>query len=200
MEGRTPSEIARELGIKRNAVDAILHRARRSLAAKLDGGGVLGRLRTVRVPHPVPRAPRDDAVTSVDPSGQAAPAGLAFATMGMAAVLSLSGTASAVVTEQPTVRATSAAHSAVTESVRKVEKAPVTRSAPLERVQKVAQSTYEMDVVRAPVTNPVTGEQEETRIWISAEPTGGRRSVVDDVLEPIFMGCVANGACTEYRR
>ena len=42
MDGRTPTEIARELGIKRNAVDAILHRARRSLAAKLDGGGVLG--------------------------------------------------------------------------------------------------------------------------------------------------------------
>jgi hypothetical protein len=35
MEGTSPVEIARELGIKRNAVDAILHRAKRGLATRL---------------------------------------------------------------------------------------------------------------------------------------------------------------------
>jgi RNA polymerase sigma factor (sigma-70 family) len=37
MEGCTPGEIARELGIKRNAADALLHRARRALASRLEG-------------------------------------------------------------------------------------------------------------------------------------------------------------------
>ena len=37
--GRSAAEIARHLGIKRNAADALLHRARRSLAAKLEAVG-----------------------------------------------------------------------------------------------------------------------------------------------------------------
>jgi len=36
LRGLTPADIARELGIKRNAADALLHRARRSLASKLE--------------------------------------------------------------------------------------------------------------------------------------------------------------------
>jgi RNA polymerase sigma-70 factor, ECF subfamily len=35
MQGRSPAEIARDLGIKRNAADALLHRARRTLASRL---------------------------------------------------------------------------------------------------------------------------------------------------------------------
>jgi RNA polymerase sigma factor (sigma-70 family) len=36
LRGMTPADVARELGIKRNAADALLHRARRSLASKLE--------------------------------------------------------------------------------------------------------------------------------------------------------------------
>jgi len=45
LRGMTPADIARELGIKRNAADALLHRARRSLASKLESmRGALGTL------------------------------------------------------------------------------------------------------------------------------------------------------------
>jgi len=39
MHGLSPAEIARELGIKRNAADALIHRARRSLASHLRSEG-----------------------------------------------------------------------------------------------------------------------------------------------------------------
>lgn len=42
MRGLRPAEIARELGIKRNAADALLHRARRQLASKLSRHSALG--------------------------------------------------------------------------------------------------------------------------------------------------------------
>lgn len=52
LEGAGPAEIANELGLKRNAADALLHRARRFLASKLEdvrdsawGGVLLTRLR-----------------------------------------------------------------------------------------------------------------------------------------------------------
>jgi RNA polymerase sigma factor (sigma-70 family) len=44
IEGFKPSEIARELGIKRNAVDQLLHRAKRSLASSIERRGALGGL------------------------------------------------------------------------------------------------------------------------------------------------------------
>jgi RNA polymerase sigma-70 factor, ECF subfamily len=201
MDGRSPQEIARELGIKRNAVDAILHRARRSLAAKLDGRGVLGVFGLIgfRVRSLTRRV--SDAVLSVDPSGQAAPAGLAaFATMGMAAVLTFTAPGSAAGAPRA-IGTPDAARPAVTETVRTVEPKTVARAEPaVERVREVARRAYEMEVVRTPVTNPVTGEQDEAFISITGEPTGQERSLIDDVLEPIFMDCAARGRCAEHKR
>jgi RNA polymerase sigma-70 factor, ECF subfamily len=90
MEGRTPVEIARQLGIKRNAVDAILHRARRSLAAKLDGGGVLGLVgvAVLRLRTAARRA--GEMITAFDPSGQIGPATMSLAAVGLAAFLTVS--------------------------------------------------------------------------------------------------------------
>jgi RNA polymerase sigma-70 factor (ECF subfamily) len=200
MEGRTPAEIARELGIKRNAVDAILHRARRSLPAKLDGGGIVGALALFgfRIRFLARRI--TNAIVTVDPNGQAAPAGLAIATVGMAAVLSLSGPVSGAFS-QPDVHTTKLPSPSVSETVKKVTNASVASDEPIERVKKaVAPTTYKMEVVGAPAVNPVTGEKDELGIWVSNEPTGGRRSVMDDLLEPLFEECAARGTCTEYKR
>lgn len=112
MEGRTPADIARELGIKRNAVDAILHRARRSLAAKLDGGGILGVFGLVGLRLRLLARRVSDAVVSLDPSGQTAPTGLVVATMGMAAVLTFSSPATAASTA-PSVAAPASAGQAL---------------------------------------------------------------------------------------
>jgi RNA polymerase sigma-70 factor, ECF subfamily len=90
MDGRTPVEIARVLGIKRNAVDAILHRARRSLAAKLDGGGVLGVFGVVALRLRMIGRRVGEALASVDPTGQYGPAGLGIAAVGLAAILTVS--------------------------------------------------------------------------------------------------------------
>jgi RNA polymerase sigma-70 factor, ECF subfamily len=200
MDGRTPQEIGRELGIKRNAVDAILHRARRSLAAKLDSGGVLGVFGLIgfRVRLFARRA--SDAVLSVDPSGQATPAGIAaFATMGMAAVLTFSSPGSVAAatraSDTPDV-----ARAVITRTVRNVDQKIVAKAEPVERFREVAGTAYEMEVVRAPVKNPVTGERDEAWISITGEPTGGQRSVIDDVLEPIFVDCTARGRCAEHQR
>lgn len=42
LAGKGPAEISKELGIKRNAADALLHRAKRALASKVRGDGLLG--------------------------------------------------------------------------------------------------------------------------------------------------------------
>lgn len=88
MSGLRPAEIARELGIKRNAADALLHRARRQLATKLDPSkvtlGVLGILVT-RLRAATRRIV--DSVFSLDPSGSLTQAASGLAAIGIAAVL-----------------------------------------------------------------------------------------------------------------
>jgi RNA polymerase sigma factor (sigma-70 family) len=194
MDGRTPTEIARELGIKRNAVDAILHRARRSLAAKLDGGGVLGVFGLIGFRMRLLARRVSDAVLSVDPSGQIAPAGIAFATMGMAAVLTFGVPGAGVVTPRA-LGASNAVHR-IANAPGGIDGKAVTGSAQVERVRGATRKAVEVQIVkRTPVTNPVTGEEGEAGIWISREPTGGERNVFDDVLDPVFAGCAASGHC-----
>lgn len=88
MTGSRPAEIARELGIKRNAADALLHRARRQLALKLDPSratlGLIG-LVVLRVRMGLRRLA--DAVANVDPTGSAVQATAGIAVAGVAAVL-----------------------------------------------------------------------------------------------------------------
>jgi RNA polymerase sigma-70 factor (ECF subfamily) len=194
MDGRTPTEIARELGIKRNAVDAILHRARRSLAAKLDSGGVLGVFGLIGVRTRLLARRVSDAVLSIDPSGQAAPAGIAFAAMGMAAVLTFGGPAGTAATPRA-LDATNVVQK-IANATDGVDGKAVTKSSPVQRVREATRKTVEMEIVkRTPVTNPVTGEEGEAGIWIRREPTGDERNVFDDVLDPVFTGCAASGHC-----
>jgi RNA polymerase sigma-70 factor, ECF subfamily len=93
MAGSNPAEIALQLGIKRNAVDAILHRARRNLAAKLQGSGVLGwvGLLGIRLRSAVRRTAHH--AHTMELLGQAAPAATGLAALGLAAVISFSSPA-----------------------------------------------------------------------------------------------------------
>lgn len=200
MEGRSPNDIARELGVKRNAVDAILHRARRSLAAKLNGGGVLSVFGALGFRLRVLARRVSDSVLSVDPSGQSASAGLAaFATMGMAAVLTFGGSANAK-TPTDVRRSTDVAVAKVTPP-NETSELKVTEAAPIERGPVAALKRYDMDVIeKTPVTNPVTGDEGQAGVSVTLEPTGEERSVLDDVWEPIFAGCAARGHCAVRER
>jgi len=100
MRGETPADIARTLGIKRNAADALLHRARRRLASILREsgqafGGFLGvwglklKLRSLRVATFFSRH---------DPSAALAQAVSAVAAVSIAGVIAVAGTQGAAPT------------------------------------------------------------------------------------------------------
>ncbi|MEX2392908.1 MAG: sigma-70 family RNA polymerase sigma factor [Actinomycetota bacterium] len=89
MQGLTPADIARELGIKRNAADAVLHRARRTLATKLRSAqGAFGAFGVISIN--LKRAMRriGEFGTMFDPSTSIAGAATTLAAVGIAAVLS----------------------------------------------------------------------------------------------------------------
>jgi RNA polymerase sigma factor (sigma-70 family) len=92
MRGETPADIARSLGIKRNAADALLHRARRRLASILrESGEAFGAFLGVWGL----RARRAASVlTRNDPSTIFAQAASAVAAVSIAGVLAMSGGAS----------------------------------------------------------------------------------------------------------
>lgn len=199
MEGRTPADIARSLGVKRNAVDAILHRARRSLAARLDGTGALGLVAIIVVRLRVIGRRIAGAVGSVDPSGQAAPAAVTLATMGLAAVLTLAaapkGAAAPTETTSTVVR---------TDTTRTVKDTQAVDVAPRPSVQDAQAPVtpvkeYQVDVVKAPVTDPITGEKGESGIWIEYYPSEGLATPVDPLIGVAFEGCVSSGYCAEQR-
>lgn len=90
MQGLGPAEIARELGIKRNAADALLHRARRRLASRLAPQSLSGLAALVWLRVKSGAKALSDTLASVQPSSASlAPASAALATMGVATLLFL---------------------------------------------------------------------------------------------------------------
>lgn len=98
LDGETPAEIAQRLGIERNAADALLHRARRSLAthlrsvrAELHGLALLAFVKVRTLAH-----------RSTDPNTSLVASGSApFAAAAFAVVLASGGAAVAPATEAP---------------------------------------------------------------------------------------------------
>lgn len=94
MDGLTPAHIARELGIKRNAADALLHRARRRLASKLEPGsaafGVIG-LMWARLRSGLRRV--SDVLSASDPTGSLASSASGIAAVAAVAALAVSSPA-----------------------------------------------------------------------------------------------------------
>jgi RNA polymerase sigma factor (sigma-70 family) len=188
MDGRTPQEIGRELGIKRNAVDAILHRARRSLAAKLDSGGVLGVFGVIgfRIRSVVRRAAA--AFVHADPSGQTVATASGLVAVSLAAVVSLSPNATAApksASELEPVRAIAtqveATHAGATDNV-------------VERVARDVRGTA--DRVRTTTrefgTSIRTANGEDVQVGLAErERADGRRSL----LGPLLRSIVTDNAC-----
>lgn len=200
MGGLRPAEIARELGIKRNAADALLHRARRQLASKLDPGrGALGLIGLVvlRLRTGVRRVV--DAVAGLDPSGSAAQAGAGLAVAGLAAVLlamSPNGT------ELPKSEAGPIAVE-VDAATNPDPVAPVTEKASVgaqnvisEKVQKVVHQKVSAGRVR----NPYNGKDEDLitiEHWYypeDASPLGGALDPVVEQVVNVSCGRTA-GSC-----
>jgi RNA polymerase sigma-70 factor (ECF subfamily) len=88
LRGMTPADIARELGIKRNAADALLHRARRSLASKLESmrGAFAALPLVVRARYLARRI--SAAISAVDPTGGLVAAATALSALTVAGALS----------------------------------------------------------------------------------------------------------------
>jgi RNA polymerase sigma factor (sigma-70 family) len=200
MEGRTPTEIARALGIKRNAVDAILHRARRSLASKLDGRGLFGLIGIGSLRVRVMMRRVSEMVTSVDPSGQVTPAAAALATVGMAAVFTLGGGAGQAATPRVTrAQAVPVVHATATKAAPAKIATEARSTAATSPKRIIAEHTYEVDVIGTD-TNPVTGQEDDGGVAIIWEPDAGRRTPASEVVDVIFEGCVSAGPCTEQGR
>ncbi len=205
MDGRTPTEIARELGIKRNAVDAILHRARRSLAAKLDGGGVFGVLGvfSLRLRSLVRRL--TEFTVGADPSGNISGTTTTLAAAGLAAALTLASPAAgaASVAAQPPIAGhedrSSHAEAESTSSVSRGNALSEKMSHGPDHARSAARSTYEMRV--GAFGSEGSGTKDEASIAeVSYDPEKNGRGPLDPLLESLFSNCASNGACAERRR
>lgn len=96
-EGLKPAEIARSLGIKRNAVDQLLHRARRVLASRFDPRAVAGAIGVLAARVRVRVRALSQQVGSTPLTEMLSVHGLTLVTFGLAAVLSVAGVSSATV-------------------------------------------------------------------------------------------------------
>jgi RNA polymerase sigma-70 factor (ECF subfamily) len=203
MQGRSPAEIARVLGIKRNAADAILHRARRTLASSLGPKALWGSvvLAWFRMRAGTKHAAHTLAAWSPD-SAAVAPVGVSIATVGLAAVLTLGASGQASTSGRGQLQ-----DSALAAAQRTLGRAPTTARASevAPRVEApgpedVAPS-YEMSI-DAPVRNPATNGDEDEILGIRYRPDEDGvlldgRSPIDDVLAPAFERCADAGDCSE---
>jgi RNA polymerase sigma-70 factor, ECF subfamily len=170
MQGLTPLEIARELGIKRNAADALLHRVKRRLAAQLDPGratlGILG-LFVLRLRAGVRRVV--DSMLGLDPSGSFASAAGGLAAVGIVAALAVSGAAT-----QAAARSVDA---------RPVVSVAAARSGPgiatsdaasrIAASAAVRESRRDIASAGTEITNPTTGKQDEVGVEFWYNPDDG---------------------------
>jgi RNA polymerase sigma-70 factor (ECF subfamily) len=195
MDGRSPMEIARALGVKRNAVDAILHRARRSLAARLEGGAALLGVIGIRVRAFFRRAA--EVVSSVDPAGHSTQSGLAVGAVGFAAVLTFGGSAA------PT--AADGTRSATMSAKMTVDATPsdavATKPAPAvgEELRPTASKAraarvYEMRI--GPRLGADDRDEDAPRIAdVTYDPNKNGHTSVDDILQAALDACVATQHC-----
>ena len=190
MQGQSPAEIARELGIKRNAADAILHRARRSLASKLGprtAWGVVAlpftRLRT-NVRHAL------HTLASWSPgSVDAAPLGVSLASAGLVAILTVTSPTPAPAVERPVTPQTDVDSFLPSDGRAAGAKttAESTRGASATDVAKVDAPPYKISSrglrFGEGSTNSGGGD-----IGVTYDPDSRGRGPLDDLLEPAIRG------------
>ena len=157
MEGMTPAQIARELGIKRNAADALLHRARRRLASNLGPSPTLGLVAAILVRLRGGARRFTDTLGNLDPTGSLAQATAGLAAVGMAALLVV----------------TTPAQRGATEIVRAPDEATRSASA-VEPVRAAADERAEVRAVPAVrASAPVVRRQTEIGVRAARGADGG---------------------------
>ncbi|HEX9711956.1 MAG TPA: sigma-70 family RNA polymerase sigma factor [Actinomycetota bacterium] len=206
LEGLTPAEIATHLGIRRNAADALLYRARRSLAKHLSTlGGLIRGLAVIIALRLRALARRPEATTLSDAAfaGQAV-LGIAAATLGTLLVLTLPASTEADAAVPPIA----------------VE-APVSAGADIASVEAPATITPEKDVVEPTRTagvsprtdidvqghevhtgagfkDPATGQDEEFGLDLIHERDEADRGVAGPMLDSVTeFTCDTATACEE---
>jgi RNA polymerase sigma factor (sigma-70 family) len=196
LEGSGPAEIAQELGLKRNAADALLHRARRFLATKLEdcreGVWSAGAFLAGRV--------RDGSrrlsllVGSLDPSTAIAPAVAAMGTVLVAT--SIFGASPHVAprprtsTSRPQTSATRS-HPLTARNVRRATRMPSfdahkrARSNTTPRVVRVSKADGRVDVGK-PTYNPFSRQMEQLGVYVDYEPDPNHPGVSGPIIEKAF--------------
>jgi RNA polymerase sigma factor (sigma-70 family) len=197
MQGLTPQQISRELGIKRNAADAVLHRARRRLASMLDGKlipGIIG-LALLRLRSGLARVA--DGIGQIDRNGSLAQASGGLAVVIVTSALLVTGSVvgskgvtsdqrPGSITQQATVEVKSVASTEERHSLETVSPPTVSEA-------------REYHVTTPTVENPTN---EDERIWLdfSYEPEYGDQHLVDSILAPAVdatcgpVGCAKGGS------
>jgi RNA polymerase sigma-70 factor (ECF subfamily) len=188
LEGRDPVEIGRELGIKRNAVDAVLHRARRALASRLAPRALWGLVALAFIRFRLAAREAAQAAASWSPASAAvAPAAVSLATVGLCAVVTVVGSApvarsrvdfakTPIVAEATTPRATmsSAAHDG-----------GASRAVSSSRMPPAPTSRYVWSA-GSDIQHPTSGSSEDVGVDVSYEPDKNGRGPVDSLLIPVF--------------
>jgi RNA polymerase sigma factor (sigma-70 family) len=204
MSGLRPAEIARELGIKRNAADALLHRARRQLASKLDPSratlGLFG-IAMLRMRLLFRRAM--DAVSSLDPSGSTTQATAGLAVAGFTAALMLIGPANGGINQSIVPRnVTNAAESVdVTTSSRVAPAPPAESAAEVSDVPSVDRASLYADIhehragADTGSDSPLGAAGDlDLDIWHERDPT--HRGTIGPMLDGATDGACELLACT----
>jgi RNA polymerase sigma factor (sigma-70 family) len=199
MSGRSPAEIARTLGIKRNAADAILHRARRALASKLGPRALWGLL--VLAWFRARASVRDAAqtVASFSPSSAAAvPAGLSLATVGLAALITVTAPAAPSPADAPNDMTTSAARVTAPQRVasRSITERPAATPVRAPAPSAPEPVRYAM-TAETEITDPTTGDGEKRGVDFWYDPNANGRGPLDDVIEPLLRNACAK--CEQER-
>lgn len=217
MEGLGPAQIARELGIKRNAADALLHRARRRLASSLRHESLLGLVAFGLVGLRARLRRAAAFATSLDPTGAVAPSGAGMAAIGLAAVLAagsvgapaLRGAASP--TPVSNVRAASADHIEPPTAARSTEEALEGGRPDTERGSgEVADPEIVIDLRERRVAagadpdNPTTEEEEGEvgiDVWQQPDEDEDERGTVGPLIEEVAVAVCEDVAtsCEERR-
>lgn len=191
MQGRTPADIARELGIKRNAADAILHRARRTLASRLGPKALWAGVAVLWLRFKSASRNAATSLASWSPDSAAfAPAGVSLATVGLAAVLTIASPGvDAAKTASLTDAATASSIAVAPQSTARLPVAPKTAVAGPDEVPEAELKPEEDVAADTEVTNPVDGEPDGIGAGLSYDPDAGRgRGPVDEILDDLLKG------------
>lgn len=203
MQGLSSAEIGRELGIKRNAVDALLHRARRSLASRLGPSSAWGAIAVVflRSRGAARRAARS--VASWAPSStSAAPAGVSVATVCLCAAVTLLAPQHAPAAgDQRPAAATSGLVAAAEAVQTPAEIAQAAVGGPITQAPGVRgpAGTYSIGTGTT-VSNPATGEADDIGLDVEYDPQQNGRGAIDEFVEPALeAACGPVRTCTKGR-